>query len=82
MALVQEGLTSEVVLQTFFGRHIQTLWVRVHMLWLYDRPTDPTRELTKELTYVEVYARIKSVLEVGAMVDAEQHPTPLCQGVP
>jgi hypothetical protein len=52
------------------------------MMWLYDRPTDPTRELTKELTYVEVYARIKSVLEVGAMVDAEQHPTPLCQGVP
>jgi hypothetical protein len=38
-------------------------------MWLYVESVDPTRDLAKELTEAEVDARIKSVLEVGAMAD-------------
>jgi hypothetical protein len=80
--LVQEGLTVEVVLRTFFAQRIRPLRARFHMMWLYAGLIDPTRELADELTEAEVDARVKSVLDVGVMGDLRPHLAPLCQGVP
>jgi hypothetical protein len=77
MVLVWEGLTSEVVLQMFFGWRIQLLWVQELGIWRYAGSTDPTHESVEELTNMEVDAQIKSVLEVGVMANIGPHRAPL-----
>jgi hypothetical protein len=69
-------------LRTFFGRHIEPLWVRAHGMWLYTGLTQPTRESAGEQTNAKFDDQIKSILEVGAMDDISPHLTLLHQGVP
>jgi hypothetical protein len=79
---VTEGLTGEVILQTIFDRCIQPFQVWAHKMWRYSEPTNPTRELAKELADEEVDAWIKSILELGVMADVIRRPAPLHQGSP
>jgi hypothetical protein len=80
--LVQEGLTGEIVLWTFFARRIQTLWAHVHKMWLHARPSNPMLESANEMASAEVDAWVKSILDEGTMADLRLHPTPLCQHMP
>jgi hypothetical protein len=54
MALVQEDITGEVLLWTFFNRRIQPLRAIAHEMRLYIGPINTTRESTEDLTEVEV----------------------------
>jgi hypothetical protein len=53
---VTEGLTGEVILQTFFDWCIQPFHVWAHEMWCYSESTNPTREPAEELANEEVDA--------------------------
>jgi hypothetical protein len=54
--LIKEGLNREVLLWTFFTLRIQSLWAHTHGMWLYTKPTNPTRESPNERVQLKVWA--------------------------
>jgi hypothetical protein len=68
--LRQDRLTGMHLLHTFFIHRIQPLWRRRTKMWMYPGPSCPDRPSSKELSAVEVEARIHKVLHHGV------NPTP------
>jgi hypothetical protein len=65
--LRQEGLTEILLLQMFFDRWIQPLWMRMAKMWVYPRSSCLDRPSPKELSAAEVEAQIRKVLDFAVI---------------
>ncbi|OEL17887.1 hypothetical protein BAE44_0021094, partial [Dichanthelium oligosanthes] len=69
------------LLWTFFERRIQPLKARVHPMFKYTGPTDPSRESEAELVESEVKAWVSGVLRSGISVEAGLTNHPLARSL-
>jgi hypothetical protein len=79
--LRQEGLTRIYLLLTFFNRRIQPLRRQRTKMWAYMWSSCPDCPSSKELSVVEVEARIYKVLDLGVIPTPSADPVPLRRGI-
>ena len=58
---VNAGVNGMDLLETSITRRIQPLQAIVHPMWMYERPSDPTRVHPEELGEKDVWANIKAI---------------------
>ena len=61
ISAVNAGVNRMDLLEVFLTRRIQPLQARVHSMWMYEGPSDPTRVHLEELAETDVGAKIKAI---------------------